>query len=119
MNLTPTQRGSFLAGVCLWLLLWAAVFKSDEIAELDSVSRWINLLGLGPHPAERCIRWVTQNKSTALIGTEFCNYAHTGLDPMGVSFAMGGTLTNLIVIFILLPMLNRAKRGRKTIDGQF
>ena len=119
MNLTPTQRGSFLAGVCPWLLLWAAVFKSDEIAELGGVRRWINLLGLGPHPAERCIRWVTQHKSASLIGTEFCNYAHTGTDPLGVTFALGGTLTNVIVIYILLPMLNRAKRGSKTIDGQF
>ena len=119
MNLTPTQRGSFLAGVCLWLLLWAALLKSNEFSELDGVKRWINLLGLGPHPAERCIRWVSQHRSTALIGTEVCNYAHTGLDPMGVSFAMGGTLTNMIVIYILLPMLNRAKRGSKTIDGQF
>ena len=103
----------------MWLLLWVALLKSDEILELDFVRRWINLFGLDPHPAERCIRWVSQHKSSALIGTEVCNYAHTGLDPMGVSFAMGGTLTNMIVIYILLPILNRAKRGSKTIDGQF
>ena len=31
MNVTPTQRGAFFAGVCMWLLLWVALLKSDEI----------------------------------------------------------------------------------------
>ena len=103
----------------MWLLLWVALLKSDEILELDFVRRWINLFGLDPHPAERCIRWVTQHKSASLIGTEFCNYAHTGTDPLGVTFALGGTLTNVVFIYFLLPMLNRAKRGSKPIDLQF
>ncbi len=88
MNVTPTQRGSFFAGVCLWLLLWAALFKSDEIAELGREAL-DQLLGLGPHPAERCIRWVTQHKSTSLIGTEVCNYAHTGPRSTGGDLRVG------------------------------
>jgi hypothetical protein len=116
MTLTPTQKGSFLAGVCLWLLLWAALLKTDDILELDGVKRWIKLLGRGPHPAERCIRWINQHKSTSLIGTECCNVAHSGTDAMGISFAVGGTITNLVVIYVLIPMLARAKGGSKTID---
>ncbi len=108
MNLTPSMKGSFIAGIGLWLLLWAALFKADEIAELGGIKRWVN--------SERCFRWIREHKSTSLIGTEAVNYAHTGLDPLGVTFALGGTLTNFIVIYILLPMLNRARRGTKTID---
>jgi hypothetical protein len=108
MNLTPSMKGSFFAGIGLWLLLWAALWKADKIAELGGIRRWIN--------SEQFFRWIRQHKSASLIGTEFCNYAHTGTDPLGVTFALGGTLTNFIVIYILLPMLARAKRGSKTID---
>ncbi len=51
-----------------------------------------------------------------LLGTELCNYAHTGLDPLGVTFAIGGTLTNVLVIYVLLPLLDRMKRGRKAFN---
>ncbi len=33
MNLTPSQKGSFLAGVGLWVLIWASVWKADDIAK--------------------------------------------------------------------------------------
>lgn len=108
MNLTPSARSSFIAGVGLWCLIWAALFKADEIAELGDFQRWVN--------SERCLRWIRNHKSTSLIGTELCNYAHTGLDPLGVTFALGGTLTNVMVIYLLLPMLDRAKRNRKVLD---
>jgi hypothetical protein len=102
------MRGSFLAGIGLWVLVWALLFKSDEIAELGGVQRWIN--------SDRCIRWIRNHKSTSLIGTEIVNYSHTGLDPLGVTFALGGTLTNLLVIYVLLPILNGAKRGGKVLN---
>ena len=102
MTLTPTSRGSFLAGVGLWCLIWAALFKADEIAAAGGFQRWVN--------SERCLRWIRNHKSTSLIGTELVNYSHTGLDPLGVTFALGGTLVNAVVIYLLLPMLERAKR---------
>jgi hypothetical protein len=39
MNLTPSTKGSFIAGVGLWCLIWAALFKADEIAEAGSRAR--------------------------------------------------------------------------------
>jgi len=103
MNLTPSTKSSFIAGVGLWVLLWALLFKADEIAEAGGFQRWVS--------SERCLRWIRNHKSTSLLGTELCNYGHTGLDPLGVSIAIGGTLTNVLVIYFLLPMLERAKRG--------
>lgn len=102
MNLTPSAKGSFFAGIGLWCLIWAALFKGDEIAELVGLERWAN--------SERCLRWISKHKSTSLIGTELVNYTHTGLDPLGVTFALGGTLVNTLVIYFLLPMRDRAKR---------
>ena len=111
MQLTPSLKGSFIAGVGLWCLIWAALFKADEIAELGGFQRWTS--------SERCLRWIRQHKSTSLISTEILNYSHTGLDPLGVTFALGGTLVNALVIYLLLPILDRAKRGGRALNLHF
>jgi len=111
MQVTPTMRGSFLAGVGLWVLIWALLFKGDEIAQVGGLQRWVS--------SDRCLRWIRNHKSTSLIGTELCNYAHTGLDPLAVAFGAGGTFVNVLVIYVLLPMLDRAKRGGKVLNLQF
>ena len=111
MNLTPSTKGSFIAGVGLWCLIWASLFKADEIAQAGGFQRWVS--------SERCLRWIRQHKSTSLISTEILNYSHTGLDPLGVTFALGGTLVNVLMIYFLLPMLDRAKRGGKALNLQF
>lgn len=103
MTLTPSTKGSFIAGFGLWCLIWAALFKADEIAEAGGLQRWVS--------SERCLRWIRQHKSTSLISTEILNYSHTGLDPLGVTFALGGTLVNLLVIFVLLPVRAFLKPG--------
>lgn len=84
------------------------MFKADEIAEAGGFQRWVS--------SERCLRWIRQHKSTSLLGTKLCNYAHTGLDPLGVTFAIGGTLTNVLIIYVLLPLLDRVKRGGKALN---
>ena len=111
MQVTPSVRGSFLAGIGLWVLVWALLFKGDEIAQAGGLQRWVS--------SDRWLRWIRQHKSTSLIGTELLNYTHTGLDPLGVTFALGGTLVNVLVIYFLLPMLERAKRGGKAVNLQF
>jgi hypothetical protein len=108
MNLTPSSKSSFFAGIGLWVLVWALLFKGDEIAKAGGLQRWVS--------SERCFRWIRNHKSTALIGTELCNYAHTGLDPLGVTFALGGTITNVLVIYVLLPMLERAKQSGTALN---
>src|SRR5215467_9675974 len=101
---TPSARGSFVAGIGFWSLLWAALFKSDDFAKACGVERWFS--------SERCLRWIRTHKTTSLLGTEVFNYGTHGIDPLGVSFALGGTLTNLVVILVVLPILNKAKSRR-------
>jgi hypothetical protein len=112
VNLTPSQKGSFLAGVGLWVLIWASVWKADDIAQAMRIERWFNSV--------RCIRWIGRHKSASLLGTELVNYGTHGLDPLGVSFSLGGTLVNVLVIYLLLPCLEKLlpRRGTTTATLQ-
>jgi hypothetical protein len=106
VNLTPSQKGSFLAGVGLWVLIWASVWKADDIGQAMHVQRWFN--------SRCCIRWIGRHKSTSLLGTELVNYGTHGLDPLGVSFSLGGTLVNVLCIYLLLPCLEKLFRKHGT-----
>jgi hypothetical protein len=96
VNLTPSTKGSFLAGVGLWLLIWASLWKADEFAEAAHLQRWVS--------SDRCLRWINQHRSTSLLGTELVNFgSHGTTDPLGVTSALGGTLVNLLMLFVFLP----------------
>ena len=82
MNLTPSQKGSFLAGMGLWVLIWCSVWKADDIAQAMRIQQWIN--------SGRCLRWIGRHKSTSLLGTELVNYGSHGLDPLGVEIGPVG-----------------------------
>jgi predicted Co/Zn/Cd cation transporter (cation efflux family) len=87
------------------MLFWAALFKADDVAQVVHVQRWVSSV--------RCARWIRQHKSTSLLGTELFNYGTHGLDPLGVTFALGGTLVNVLVIYFLMPWIERhLQRGR-------
>jgi hypothetical protein len=106
VNLTPSQKGSFLAGVGLWVLIWASIWKSDDIAQAMRIQRWFN--------SSRCLCWINRHKSTSLLGTELINYSTHGLDPLGVSFSLGGTLVNVLVIYLIVPCLGKLLRQKGT-----
>lgn len=72
-----------------------------NIAEAMRIQRWFN--------STLCIRWIGRHKSTSLLGTELVNYGTHGLDPLGVSFSLGGTLVNVLFISLLLPCLETPK----------
>ena len=57
VNLTPSQKDSFLAGIGLWVLIWAPIWKADDIAQAMRIQQWFN--------SSRCIRWIGQHKSTS------------------------------------------------------
>lgn len=103
MTLTPTIKGSFFAGIGLWLMMWLALFKLDEVVGETILRRWIS--------TERCVRWISRHRSTSLLGTELFNYSVHGIaQPDGVVFAFGGTLVNAVMIFCVLPLRVLLKR---------
>ena len=105
---TPSSRSSLVAGMGLWSLLWAALFKSDDIAKLCGLQKWFT--------SEKCFRWIRGHKSTTLLVTECVNYLTHGIaDPLGVTFALGGTVVNAAMIYVVLPLLEATKRDRAVI----
>ncbi|MCU1286384.1 MAG: hypothetical protein JWO13_2734 [Acidobacteriales bacterium] len=97
MIFTPSSKGSFVAGAGFWMLVWASVFKADDLADILRVRRWLS--------TDRCLDWVRNHKSTSLLITEGVNYTTHGIsNVLGVTFAMGGTFTNVLVIFLMLPI---------------
>jgi hypothetical protein len=106
MNLTPTTKGAFLAGMLLWFLMWLSLFKADELAELGGMQRLMN--------SKRVLNWIREHKSTTLLSTELINYGTHGIgDAESVTFAAGGTLVNALMIYVLLPLLNKVARDNK------
>lgn len=102
MVLTPSTKGSFLAGIGFWTLLWLAVAKLDEIAACFRLRRWLS--------TDKCLAWVNRHKALTLLGTECGNYGTHGIaNPLGVTFALGGTLVNAIVICVLVPLRSRVR----------
>jgi len=109
---TPSSRGNFAAGVGLWLLAWAALFKLDDLGHLCGFQHWFS--------REKCLQWIRGHKSTSLLITECVNFATHGIsDPLGVTFALGGTLVNGLMIFIVVPALDRVKRRSRMRTVQF
>jgi len=109
MNVTPSSRASFCAGIGLWCLLWAALFKVDDVAAACRFERWVSL--------DRCLSWIRRNRSSSLLGTELFNFGTHGIsDPLGVTFALGGTLVNVLMIYVLLPMRDKAKQGAALLN---
>lgn len=91
MLITPTQRGTFIAGAGWWALVWSLLFKSQK---LPMVGKFV--------PRERILNWIENNKIMTFMMGEMINLAtHTGV--LGVTFALGGTCINSLIIFVLFP----------------
>jgi len=102
LALTPTAQSSAIAGFALWLVGWATFFKLDH---LPLVGRFVN--------RDRCTEWILKNKVLTLLCTEIFNFGVHGVSQAtSVTFALGGTAFNTLMIFVLLPLFKW--RGRKS-----
>lgn len=93
MLLTPSMIGALLAGICLWSLFWAALHKIEEIPGVrDSLT------------TNQCLDWIQQRPGLTILLTEAANYLVHGISsPIGVGFAMGGTIVNLAFVYGYIP----------------
>jgi hypothetical protein len=93
MLLTPSMIGALLAGICLWSMFWAALHKIEEIPGVRDVLS-----------TNQCLEWIAERPGLTLLLTEIANYlAHDISSPVGVGFAMGGTIVNLLVVYGYIP----------------
>jgi hypothetical protein len=102
MMITPSASGAAIAGGGFWGLLWSFLFKADHFPILK---RFV--------PKDRILDWMTKNKAECLILTEAINLGtHSSGGALGVTFALGGTVVNAIMIFIGLPIRSAVRRKR-------
>ncbi len=79
---------------------WATLFKLDH---LPFVGKFVN--------KDRIIAWIKANKVLTLLCTEIFNFGVHGIsNPASVTFALGGTAFNVLMIFIFLPLGDWRKR---------
>lgn len=97
MTITPTDKGSLMAGMGISSIAWLSVFKMDYIAKKLHINRWLSQKGF--------FSWINGNKSLSILITEVINFAVHGIsNPASVLFALGSTLVNAVFIFIVIPV---------------
>ena len=105
---TPSASSSVVAGMGLWVLAWSFVAKLDSVAKLVHLDGFVD--------KEKFLDWVTEHKGVSLIATELVNIGSHGMgtDSLGVTFSLGGTIVNAVVILVVLPLrkLTRAFTGK-------
>jgi len=105
--LTPTASSSAIAGFALWLVGWSTFFHIDRIPVLG---KFVD--------KEKVIDWILGNKILTILISEIFNFSiHPPSNPASTTFALGGSIFNTLMIFVLLP-LSRTKIwpfGRKRI----
>jgi hypothetical protein len=89
-------------------LLWLFFIKLDQVAKLCRADGYIR--------SEKLLDWATEHKTVTFMTTETVNIAksHFGMDPMGVMFALGGSVVNMVVIFLVLPARKAWRKVRGT-----
>jgi hypothetical protein len=93
MTITPTDKGALIAGAGIWSLFWASITKVDAI---PIVNRFVSKDGI--------FGWVRNNRSVTILCTEAINFGAHGVSrPDSALFALGGTVVNMVVVFLLLP----------------
>lgn len=103
-SLTPSFKGALIAGIGVWTLFWSALQKADKIPLLG---RFVK--------KEKAFDWVNHNKSLTLLGTEALNFGLHGIsNPDSVAVALGGTATNVIMIFGIIPWRQRKREKLNT-----
>ena len=100
---TPTASSSFFAGVGLWGVIWSAVYKIEALAKMCGLGRWVS--------KERTLEWINSHKVVTLLGTEAFNFGVHGIEnPNSTVFALGGTVMNIFMIFVFVPIRNLVHR---------
>jgi hypothetical protein len=97
MTFTPSSTSSFTAGAVFWSMVWAGLGKLNELARFIGLKR--------SKPRESALRWINSHKVITLTATEVVNYSVHGISsPLGVTFALGGTLVNLLMVTFIVPI---------------
>jgi hypothetical protein len=93
---TPTAISSGFAGVGMWGVGWSALWKIEAVAKMFGLGRFVN--------RDLILEWINTNRCVTLIATEVVNFGVHGVEnPNSTTMALGGTLINFVMIFIVIP----------------
>jgi len=110
MTLTPSATSSAAAGFTFYGMVWLALMELDDVAKILHINSWVR--------SRDVLRWIIDHKSVALICTECFNYSVHGItQSIAVTFALGGTLCNGIMIYGILPLMNKIRGPRWLYGG--
>ena len=97
MTFTPSATSSFSAGAVFWGMVWATLGKLNELVHFVGFKK--------AHPRQTVLRWINAHKVVTITLTEAVNYSVHGISsPLGVTFALGGTLVNLLMVTFIVPI---------------
>jgi hypothetical protein len=97
MTFTPSATSSFSAGAVFWGLVWSTLGKLNEL---------VHFVGFkNSNPRQTVLRWINTHKVVTITLTETVNYSVHGISsPLGVTFALGGTLFNAFMVMFIVPI---------------
>lgn len=97
-SLTPTAMSASVAGFGFYALVWSIA------AHLDSVTALVGFKNRGY--ARRVRNWINRNRSLTLCITEVINFSIHGItNPAAVTFAIGGTMCNILYVMLINPLM--------------
>src|ERR1039458_3302439 len=97
MTFTPSATSSFSAGAVFWGMVWATLGKLNELVHFVGFKK--------SHPRQTVPRWINTHKVVSITLTEGVNYSVHGISsPLGVTFALGGTLVNIFMVTFIVPI---------------
>jgi len=93
MTFTPSATSSFSAGAVFWGMVWATLGKLNELVHFVGFKK--------SNPRQAVLRWINAHK----VVTITLNYSVHGISsPLGVTFALGGTLVNAFMVTFIVPI---------------
>jgi hypothetical protein len=103
MTFTPSATSSFSAGAVFWGMVWATLGKLNELVHFVGFKK--------SNPRQTVLRWINAHKVVTITLTEAVNYSVHGISsPLGVTFALGGTLVNLCMVTFIVPIWCRLSK---------
>jgi hypothetical protein len=78
-------------------MVWATLGKLDELVHFVGFKK--------SNPRQAVLRWINAHKVVTITLTEAVNYSVHGISsPLGVTFALGGTLVNILMVTFIVPI---------------
>jgi hypothetical protein len=78
-------------------MIWATLGKLNELVHSVGFKK--------SNPRQAVLRWINAHKVATITLTEAVNYSVHGISsPLGVTFALGGTLVNALMVTFIVPI---------------